>query len=113
MQYNISSNTCLFSSYPTKNEIFKKYSETFLKSFKTHSDCRRNVKGTNQSLTDWIYENYAVPVITGKVSCCEYPAVNDIPYIWRETLSSFMTVLTSTLTGECHVMKSRVLIILC
>ncbi|XP_044260416.1 carboxypeptidase D isoform X2 [Tribolium madens] len=82
-----------------KINLFQTYAEKYLKSFKNRPECHRNVKGTDETITDVIYREFGVPVITGKVTCCEYPSVVDIPYIWREALTPLMTVLTFTTTG--------------
>ncbi|KAH1018050.1 hypothetical protein HUJ05_005875 [Dendroctonus ponderosae] len=38
-------------------------------------------------------------MITLKVSCCDYPAVENLPYIWRDMLAPVMALLNATRTG--------------
>lgn len=38
-------------------------------------------------------------MFTATVSCCKYPAVDNLPYIWREILDPIMNLLTITKTG--------------
>ncbi|KAJ3651200.1 hypothetical protein Zmor_017252 [Zophobas morio] len=82
-----------------KFELYGVYAEAYLKSAKGGVQCERNLKGTDDEITSAFYREYNVPVLTAKVSCCDYPFVGDIPYIWRQSLAPLMTVLTFTTTG--------------
>lgn len=62
--------------------------------------CPGNVVGTDEVLTDYIYHEYNTPMMTAKVSCCEYPAIGNIPYIWRDILEPSMSLLKLVNTGR-------------
>lgn len=57
-------------------------------------------KGTNNRLTDYIYHEYNTPMFTAKVSCCEYPVVENVPYIWKEILIPIKNFLNILKTGK-------------
>ncbi|XP_025831012.1 carboxypeptidase D [Agrilus planipennis] len=89
-------------TYPTSNQpldLFKKFAEKFVNALKSKKDCNRVVTGTDAVLTDFIYNEYDVPVFTANVDCCEYPAVENIPYIWRRTVDPVMAFLANIRTG--------------
>lgn len=90
----------MFYRYPksgNKLDLYEKYASKLLPDDDTK--CGRNVKSTDLSLTNAIYRDYNIPMLTEKVSCCEYPFVGDLPYIWRQSLQPLMTVLNFTTTG--------------
>lgn len=95
-----------YYSYPEigkKDNIYATYAQHYLQSFaKSITPCQFNGKmtGTGQVITDYLYHEYNTPVLTAKISCCEYPAIDSVPYIWRDVLNPFMTVLGYSLTGE-------------
>ncbi|KAF2900813.1 hypothetical protein ILUMI_05352 [Ignelater luminosus] len=80
-------------------EIWKTLGETYTKSLKVTHSCPNSVVGTDDILTDYIYHEYNTPMFTTKITCCEYPAVENIPYIWRETLIPSMNFLSIVKTG--------------
>ncbi|XP_074039541.1 carboxypeptidase D svr [Leptinotarsa decemlineata] len=95
--------------YPTTKdsiEIYKKIADNYKMALKIPRSCSESNKGTDSLLTDYLYHEYYTPVITSKVSCCEYPAIENIPYIWRDVLDPIMTVLSSTLTGVEGVVEN-------
>ncbi|KAK5638630.1 hypothetical protein RI129_012925 [Pyrocoelia pectoralis] len=88
--------------YPTpQNElqIYKTFVDTYYKSLKIKHTCASNVLGTDDILTDFIYHEYNTAMFTPKISCCEYPAVENLPYIWREVFDPIMNLLAITKTG--------------
>lgn len=50
-------------------------------------------------LLDYIFKEYNTPMFTQKLSCCKYPDVSVLPYIWRDHLKSIMTFLGLARTG--------------
>lgn len=80
-------------------EIFKTYAAACLKKLKPRINCERTEKGTDEAITETLYKDYNIPVLTAKVSCCVYPSIDNIPYIWRDTLEPIMTVLNFASTG--------------
>ncbi|CAG9814957.1 unnamed protein product [Phaedon cochleariae] len=96
--------------YPsTKNVVdpYKVIAESYNSELKMSQSCSMSNKGTDSILTDYLYHEYNTAVLTAKVSCCEYPAVGNIPYIWRDILAPLMRVLASTLTGVEGVVKNN------
>ncbi|KAJ8917356.1 hypothetical protein NQ315_002378 [Exocentrus adspersus] len=88
--------------YPSTNspiEIYKSLADKYSSELKIPQICSEQTKGTDNDLTDYLYREYNTPVLTAKVSCCEYPAVGNIPYIWRDILAPVMSVINSALTG--------------
>lgn len=79
--------------------MYKTYADMYLSQF-TESSCPGQVVGTDDILTDYLYHEYNTPLMTAKVSCCEYPAVGNIPYIWREILAPSMKLLSMVNTGR-------------
>lgn len=73
-----------------------------MKSIKTLHGCPGNAVGTDDMLTDYMYHEYNTPMFTPKISCCQYPAVENIPYIWREILQPTMDLLKIIKTGNSH-----------
>lgn len=89
--------------YPTTEgnvQTYKSIAERYMSALSIPQTCSEQVEGTNGDLTDYLYKEYNTPMLTAKVSCCEYPAIANIPYIWRDILAPIMSVLESTLTGE-------------
>lgn len=82
-----------------KSDIFKTYAAACLKKLKPRNNCERIQKGTDEAITEALYKDYNIPVLTTKVSCCVYPSIDNIPYIWRDTLEPIMTVLNFASTG--------------
>lgn len=72
----------------------------YIKQMKELTSCPGNVVGTDDVLTDYIYNEYNTPVMTAKVTCCEYPSVANIPYIWRDILAPSMSLLQLVNTGR-------------
>lgn len=64
--------------------------------------CNERTRGTNINMTEYLYNAYSTPVITAKVSCCDYPAIENIPFVWRDVLPPIMAVLNMTRTGTSH-----------
>ncbi|KAG5866493.1 hypothetical protein JTB14_015933 [Gonioctena quinquepunctata] len=94
--------------YPTTRdtvEVYKTIAESYKSELKIPRSCSESIKGTDTLLTDYLYHEYYTPVLTPKVSCCEYPAIGNIPYIWRDILDPVISVLSSTLTGIEGVVK--------
>ncbi|KAK4878716.1 hypothetical protein RN001_011222 [Aquatica leii] len=82
-----------------ERQIYKDFVDNYFKHLKVKHVCGSNVLGTDDVLTDYIYHEYNVPMFTPKISCCEYPAVENLPYIWREVLDPIMNFLAITKTG--------------
>lgn len=61
--------------------------------------CGNDFTGTQDTLTNYLYNEYDTPVFTAKVSCCSYPAIENVPYIWREVMFPLMDVLELATTG--------------
>nr|CAH7712255.1 unnamed protein product [Callosobruchus chinensis] len=95
--------------YPnTKDQIqlYKKIAEGYLSALKYPRVCNGPTKGTDELLTEYLYREYNAPMLTAKVSCCEYPAIANIPFIWRDTLDAMMKVISTTLTGVEGVVQN-------
>ncbi|KAJ8958532.1 hypothetical protein NQ318_002327 [Aromia moschata] len=80
-------------------EVYKKIADKYMSALKYHFLVLNKSKVRTTALTDYLYHEYNTPLITAKVSCCEYPDVGSIPYIWRDILAPIMSVLETTLTG--------------
>lgn len=65
----------------------------------TRCSTEPSLSGTDDILTNYVYHEYYTLLLTAKVSCCDYPAVENLPYIWREVLAPLMAVLNKTTTG--------------
>lgn len=92
-----------FFSYPKPQdniEIYRAFAETYSKEATGLGDCPDHVLGTDNVLTDYIYHEYNTPMITTKISCCEYPVAKHLPLIWRNILKPTMELLNSVLTGK-------------
>lgn len=93
-----------------QNEVFKSFAEKYLRSYKQPHTCANQVMGTDDVLTDYLYHEYDTPVMTAKVSCCEYPAVDNLPYIWRDVLQPAMNLLNLVNTGKFQFLVFELLI---
>ncbi|KAB0791260.1 hypothetical protein PPYR_03060 [Photinus pyralis] len=97
--------------YPTPQgelQIYKTFVDAYHKNLRVKHSCAGNTLGTDDILTDFVYHEYNTAMITPKVSCCEYPAVGNLPYIWREVLEPIMALLSITRTGvEGFVKNSK------
>lgn len=71
-----------------------------MSALKIPQSCSEQTEGTGNTLTDYLFQEYNTPLLTAKVSCCEYPDIGNIPYIWRDILDPIMSVLNNTLTGN-------------
>ncbi|VEN63122.1 unnamed protein product [Callosobruchus maculatus] len=95
--------------YPnTKDQIqlYKRIADLYLSALKYPRVCSGPTKGTDELLTEYLYREYNAPMLTAKVSCCEYPAIANIPFIWRDTLEAIMKVISTTLTGVEGVVQN-------
>lgn len=81
-------------------DIYKTFADSYTRSYKQANTCSNQVLGTDDVLTDFLYHEYNTPIITVKVSCCEYPAVGNLPYIWRDVLQPTMNLLNAVNTGK-------------
>lgn len=91
------------SRYPTSNDsiqIYKAFAADYVAALKIPRVCSEQIKGTDQIITNYLYHGYQTPMLTAKVSCCEYPAIANVPYIWRDILNPMMKVVSSSLTGN-------------
>ncbi|XP_056640520.1 carboxypeptidase D [Diorhabda sublineata] len=86
-------------------QIYKHIAESFTKGIKIPRTCSMTKTGTDKLITEYLYHGYNIPMLTAKVSCCEYPDVGNIPYIWRDTLDPIMRVLSASLTGVKGVVQ--------
>lgn len=89
--------------YPTTSDpiqIYKTVANAYMSGLKIPRICSEQMKGTDQIITNYLLHNYQTPILTAKVSCCEYPVIGNVPYIWRDILSPMMKVVTSCLTGK-------------
>ncbi|GJQ81229.1 hypothetical protein Trydic_g20448 [Trypoxylus dichotomus] len=94
--------------YPKVEDTIDIY-EMFAEIYKTHmavkETCPENILATNDTITDFIYHEYDTPMFTATVSCCEYPAVENLPYIWRESLDALKSLLGIVKTGIQGVIR--------
>ncbi|KAF5286929.1 hypothetical protein FQR65_LT12388 [Abscondita terminalis] len=88
-----------------ERQIYKEFVNNYYKHLKIKHACGNNVLGTDDLLTDYIYTEYNIPMFTPKISCCEYPAVENLPYVWREVLDPIMNFLAITKTGVEGVVR--------
>ncbi|KAL3271051.1 hypothetical protein HHI36_021551 [Cryptolaemus montrouzieri] len=82
--------------YPNSKDnlsIYQKYYNAFTTNYRPPFLCGSDFSGTQNNLTEYLYREYDMPVLTAKVSCCSYPAVENLPYIWREVMLPIMKVL--------------------
>lgn len=80
-------------------DVYEKFAEAYRKEIKLSEVCLEEIKATDEIITDFIYHEYNTPVFTAKVSCCEYPAVENLPYIWTETLMALKNLIGVVKTG--------------
>lgn len=80
---------------------YEKLADTYKANLKIPQNCPEKVSGTDNIVTDFLFKEYYTPMLTLKVSCCEYPAVENLPYIWRDIVDPIMSVLNATRTGKC------------
>ncbi|KAK9874298.1 hypothetical protein WA026_002650 [Henosepilachna vigintioctopunctata] len=73
--------------------LYKNYYTIYTSNYKPPLICASDRTGTQNMLTDYLYRELDTPILTAKVSCCSYPAVENLPYIWREILAPVMEVL--------------------
>lgn len=69
--------------------------------------CSENIENTNDILTDFLFHEYDTPMFTAKISCCQYPSVYNIPYIWRDILKPTMRLLNIVKTGKYKILLLR------
>ncbi|KAL1501684.1 hypothetical protein ABEB36_006968 [Hypothenemus hampei] len=96
--------------YPYTHDKLEKYSKLanlYNSALKNHESCPKRISGTDSVLTDFLFKEYFTPMITLKVSCCDYPAVESLPYIWENILNPIMSVLNTTRTGVAGVVLNR------
>lgn len=89
--------------YPTSKDpiqIYEAFAKKYVSSLKVPRVCSEQIKGTDQIITNYLYHEYHTPILTAKVSCCEYPAIANVPYIWRDILSPMLGVVSNSLTGK-------------
>lgn len=84
------------------DKIYESFVTAYQKSLKLTETCPSLQQDTDQILTDHIYEEYGVPMFTARINCCRYPPVNNLPYIWRETLEPSMNFLNQLRTGSYY-----------
>lgn len=91
-----------FFSFPYTQDHVKKYerlAKSYTDALRVPPACPQMLSGTDSVITDFLFKEYYTPMMTLKVSCCNYPAVENLPYIWRDMLTPVMTVLNATRTG--------------
>uniref|UniRef100_A0A6P7FUX0 Carboxypeptidase D n=1 Tax=Diabrotica virgifera virgifera TaxID=50390 RepID=A0A6P7FUX0_DIAVI len=96
--------------YPTTQDqvqIYKSLANQYTSSLKVPRNCISTNKGTDALLTEFLYHEYGIPMLTAKVSCCDYPFIANIPFVWRDSLEPLMRVLSSTLTGVKGVVENK------
>ncbi|KAJ8930584.1 hypothetical protein NQ314_016596 [Rhamnusium bicolor] len=89
----------LYPSTRDQIQLYRTIAEKYMSQLKIPQSCSEQIKGTDYVLTDYLYKEYNTPLLTAKISCCEYPDIGNIPYVWRDILAPIMSVLESTLTG--------------
>ncbi|XP_060532890.1 carboxypeptidase D [Cylas formicarius] len=84
-----------------QTQTYRHLADVYRSKVRVPLSCGQSRKGASADaiLTDFLFHEYATPMITVKVSCCEYPAVENIPYVWRDVLDPLMAVLNATGTG--------------
>jgi len=93
---------CVIYRYPYTATPVNKYellAQTYNAAFKIPQICPERTSGTDAITTDFLFKEYYTPMLTLKVSCCDYPAVENLPYIWRDILAPLMSILNATRTG--------------
>ncbi|XP_044763905.1 carboxypeptidase D [Coccinella septempunctata] len=87
---------------------YKKFYDAYTYQYKPSILCGNDFTGTQETLTDYLYHEYDTPILTAKVSCCAYPAVENLPYIWREVIFPVMDILELASSGvQGHVQDDR------
>ncbi|XP_065172246.1 carboxypeptidase D-like [Atheta coriaria] len=85
--------------YP-RHEPFHKYTAAYLENFKVTQGCPNGQSvGTDTNLTEHVLTEFGLPMFTAKVSCCDYPAISNVPWIWREVLAPSVAFLRQVRTG--------------
>ncbi|KRT86412.1 hypothetical protein AMK59_366, partial [Oryctes borbonicus] len=80
-------------------DIYEMFAEIYKKHMKVKETCPENILATDDTITDFMYHEYDTPIYTATVSCCEYPAVENLPFIWRESLDALKSLLGIVKTG--------------
>ncbi|XP_066251733.1 carboxypeptidase D-like isoform X1 [Euwallacea similis] len=86
---------------------YEKLAQIYNKALKIHQACPEREGGTNSEITDFLFKEYNTPFLTLKVSCCDYPSVENLPYIWRDILGPIMSILNATRTGLQGTVKNQ------
>ncbi|XP_076253987.1 carboxypeptidase D svr [Rhynchophorus ferrugineus] len=93
------SNGVIFPYTRDQVQKYEKLADLYNSHLKIPQMCSGVSSGTDSLLTDFLFKEYDTPMITAKVSCCDYPSVDNIPYIWRDVLDPLMAILNATRTG--------------
>lgn len=88
-------------------DIYEMFAETYRGEMRVKETCSENILATDDLITDFIYHEYDTPMYTAKVSCCEYPAVENLPFIWRESLEALKALIGIVKTGMYNVSGIR------
>ncbi|XP_017777270.1 PREDICTED: carboxypeptidase D [Nicrophorus vespilloides] len=79
--------------------VHEKFAQTYLNALKYTQGCENNIAATDGNLTEFIASEYGTAMFTAKVSCCQYPSIENIPFIWREVITPAIKFLSQTRTG--------------
>lgn len=82
--------------------IYEKFTESIKRDIKNPEVCQSEDLRSESMLVDYIYNEYNTPMLTTKLSCCKYPEVSNLPYIWRDYLKPMMNFLSLVNTGNCY-----------
>ncbi|KAI4454464.1 protease m14 carboxypeptidase [Holotrichia oblita] len=95
-------------TYPKPENIYEAFAKIYKEKMKIKETCPEIIAATDDTITDFIYHEYDIPMYTAAVSCCEYPAVENLPFIWREALDAVKSLLGIVKTGvQGFVLNSK------
>lgn len=97
----------LYPKTDDSKKIFPMFAESMLKDMKYNAQCPL-VNTDEMMIIDYIYNEYNTPMFVHKLSCCKYPHVSLLPYIWRDHLKSIMSFLSLVRTGVRGYVKDAV-----
>lgn len=101
-------------TYPKPENIYEAFAKIYKEKMRIKETCPEIITATDDTITDFIYHEYDIPMYTAAVSCCEYPAVENLPFIWREALDAVKSLLGIVKTGKfaCASLPNILILIL-
>lgn len=79
--------------------IYKEFVKPIAEVMKPNmNSCEHPTKYTN-NLSNYLYHEYEIPMLTLKSDCCKYPVKESLQYVWRNSLEPIMKFLSFVRVG--------------